>query len=96
MRSKILEEDNKAIKCKADEVEAELLNELNNKEMEATLLKKENDGFKTKLQKMTANEKALKEEFDSLEEQKYKLDKVVSQYIEEIKEQKNILTKFES
>ena len=42
------------------------------------------------------NEKFLKEEFDSLEEEKYKLDKVVVQNIEEIKEQKNSLMKAES
>ena len=39
------------------------------------------------------NEKFLKEEFDSLEEEKYKLDKVIVQNIEEIKEQKNSLMK---
>jgi len=38
----------------------------------------------------------LKEEFDSLDEEKYKLDKVLVQNIEEIREQKNALMKAES
>ena len=49
--------------------------------------------MKVKVEKLMTNEKFLKEEFDSLEEEKYKLDKVIVQNIEEIKEQKNSLMK---
>jgi hypothetical protein len=37
----------------------------------------------------------LKEEFDSLEEEKYKLDKTLLQSISEVKEHKNSLMKVE-
>ena len=52
--------------------------------------------MKAKVEKLATNEKFLKEEFDSLEEEKYKLDKVLVQNIEEIREQKNSLMKVES
>ena len=71
-------------------------NELSSKEMEENLFKKENQGLKVKVEKLMTNEKFLKEEFDCLEEEKYKLDKVVVQNIEEIKEQKNSLMKAQS
>ena len=52
--------------------------------------------MKSKVEKLATNEKFLKEEFDSLEEEKYRLDKVLVQNIEEIREQKNTLMKAES
>lgn len=59
-------------------------------------MKNEIDTLKGKLEKMTVNEKYLKEEFDCLEEEKCKLDKTLMQNIEEMKDKKNELMKKDS
>jgi hypothetical protein len=52
--------------------------------------------LKSKIEKLNANEKTLKEEFRGLEEEKNNIDKVLVQNIEEIKDQKNALMKAKS
>lgn len=73
---------------------SELKGQISDYNMRMTSLRKQNDNLKSKLQKSNANENILKEQFENLEEQKYKIDRLLMQNIEQLRESKNNLLKY--